>query len=1040
MARADGFFKANQYDKAEIEYKNVLQSYGLDPHAIARLGGIYLEQGRIGPAGQMLTKAIELQPDNAELRVKLGLCFLATDRIDEARNAAVEAMGKGPVFDDAVMLLAEASQKPKDIVATRGQLKGLANQNAAVLCALALLDVRESKLKEAEALLFRARESDPKFGPVHAMLGSLYAIKKDNVRAEQAFATSAAAAPLRSAFRIQHAQFNLQLGQVVAAKKILEEAIKNAPDFIAARILLASVFGAEKNFDEGLANVEKVLALDGTHPRALLLAAQLRLAKGDKEKAIITLETAVRLYPEATEAHYRLGTAYFSNGEMGKAAASLAQAISVAPSFAETILPVIALAELNIRQNNFGTAIASLKQLLGKNPSLVDAQLLLATAYRLDRNLPDALAAYRQLITIDPKNLTGHLFSGIILMQQGKTTEARTALTVASELAPEDLAIVEQLVTIDIFEKKYAESLERVNRLIARSPNQGRLQVLLARVHASQSNFAAAETDLRKAIELQPDSLDPYFALVQLLVSTNQGQKAFEDLRRAAEKNPKDIRPPMMLAALHEQQKDFAAAQKNYEKVLEIDPKVAAAANNLAYIYSEYANDQDKALELAQRARDLLPNQWETADTLGWVLYKRRQPQRALLLLEEAGSKNPENAELKYHLGMAYYMAGDEAKSRVALERAIQLNKTFAGAEEAAQALALLDIDPANGNPGNRAKLEEAAAKRKDDAVVFSRLGQLYELEGNRDKAMAAYSSALKASSGHAGAMLGQIRLTLAKGETAKALEMAKAARKTMPSDARIAHVLGRLSYESGEFLAATTLLQDAVRQMPGDAAVLYDLAEASYSVGRVTDAQTAMRDALEKSPEFANAAKARAFLAMEALAENPSAAAGAMSKIDPALAANPLDVPALMAKGAAFENKGDIEAAKKLYLRALARFPDFSPAKKRLAILYSTKVDDDRKGLEFATKAREAFPDDAELARAFGIISFRLENYSRSASLLAESARSRTTDAELFYYLGMSQQKLKNPAAAQSLQKAIELGLSGTLAVEAKKALVPAK
>ena len=1036
MARADGFFKAGQYEKAELEYKNVIQLHGLDPQAVGRLGIIYFEQGRIQSTIQALAKAIELQPENSDIRSKLGLSYLSIGRIDDARSAALLILEKNPAYDEAIMLLAEASQRPKDIASARAQLRGLPSQNAAVLCALALLDVRENKVKEAEALLIRARELDPRFGATHLLLGAIYLSRKDNVQAESAFAAAATSAPPRSPFRIQYAKFNMQVGQIPAAKKILDEMIKNAPDYIPARILLATVFASEKNYDEGIVNVDKALALDGAQPEALLLSAQLRMAKGDKEKAIIILGTATRLFPKAAQMHFNLGSAYFANGETGKAAASLAQAIALAPDFAAAIM---ALAELNVRQGDFGPAIASLKQLLKQSPAPGDAQLLLATAYRLQGNLADALSLYRQLLTADPKNLQAHLYSGMILLQQGKNVDARTALSAAAELAPDDFTAVEQLVMIDIAEKKTAAALQRVNELVARNPTQARLQMLLARVLSAQSSFSAAEAALRRAIELQPDSLDPYLALVQLLVSTNQQQKAVADLKQAAVRNPKDIRPPMILAVLHEQQKDFAAARQDYDQVIAIDPKVGVALNNLAYIYSEHVNDQDKAMGYAQRARELLPNQWETADTLGWIFYKKRQPARAMPLLEEASAKNPDNAELKYHLGMAYYMVGDETKSRAALERALQLNRSFTGADEAAQSLARLNIDSTSGDSSTKAKLEELASERKDDAVVLSRLGQFYEKEGNRDKALAAYESALKASLAHAGATLGAIRVLRAKGEMAKALDLAKSARKSAPSDPRIAQVLGRLTFDAGDFSAATTLLQDAARQLPNDPVVLVDLAEASYSMGRVADAQTAMSDALGKSPEPALAAKAREFLAMHALAGNAMQAGAAVAKIDAALAANPSDVPALMAKGLIAEEKRDTDAAKKIYLRALERFPEFSPAKKRLAIIYAARADDDRKGLEFATKAREAYPDDAELARAFGIMTFRSGNFSRAVSLLSESARSRATDAELFYYLGLAQQKNKDAAALGSLQKAIDLGLPENLAKEAKKALAPA-
>jgi Flp pilus assembly protein TadD len=151
--------------------------------------------------------------------------------------------------------------------------------------------------------------------------------------------------------------------------------------------------------------------------------------------------------------------------------------------------------------------------------------------------------------------------------------------------------------------------------------------------------------------------------------------------------------------------------------------------------------------------------------------------------------------------------------------------------------------------------------------------------------------------------------------------------------------------------------------------------------------------------------------------------------------------VAALIADAATHEKRGDLKSAKRSYEKALASFPDFTPVYRNLALLYSSDPESDgKKALEFASKAREAFPNDADVAKAFGLVQFREGNHSRALALLQESARTRTTDAELLYYLGTSQLKLKDQAAGKrSLQRALELTLPEQLAADARKALTAA-
>src|SRR6266567_5780834 len=68
LSRADKYFDACEYSKAEVEYLNVLQLQSLNARAMARLGTIYYEQGRAARAFPFLDKASELTTNDMELQ------------------------------------------------------------------------------------------------------------------------------------------------------------------------------------------------------------------------------------------------------------------------------------------------------------------------------------------------------------------------------------------------------------------------------------------------------------------------------------------------------------------------------------------------------------------------------------------------------------------------------------------------------------------------------------------------------------------------------------------------------------------------------------------------------------------------------------------------------------------------------------------------------------------------------------------------------------------------------------------------------------
>jgi Flp pilus assembly protein TadD len=170
--------------------------------------------------------------------------------------------------------------------------------------------------------------------------------------------------------------------------------------------------------------------------------------------------------------------------------------------------------------------------------------------------------------------------------------------------------------------------------------------------------------------------------------------------------------------------------------------------------------------------------------------------------------------------------------------------------------------------------------------------------------------------------------------------------------------------------------------------------------------------------------------------ANKPTAASAAQAA--QILSTNADYVPAMMVAAAQAEQQGKADDARKLYQKALARFPSFAPAARNLAILSSRQSGgDDQKVYELGTKARSLYPVDPELTRALGVLAYRTGEYTRATQLLQESSQSQSDDGEVFYYLGMAHYQLKHTAQAKTaLQHAVTLKLASSSADSARKVL----
>src|SRR5258706_7591556 len=124
--RAEKYFAAGQYQKAEIEYLNVMRLEPTNTVAISRLASIYFDQGRLSRAYLYLVRGCALSPTNLDLHYKLGTIYLGARKAKEAHDEASLILAKSPNHPEAPLLLAESVASKKQFDETQKELEKLA--------------------------------------------------------------------------------------------------------------------------------------------------------------------------------------------------------------------------------------------------------------------------------------------------------------------------------------------------------------------------------------------------------------------------------------------------------------------------------------------------------------------------------------------------------------------------------------------------------------------------------------------------------------------------------------------------------------------------------------------------------------------------------------------------------------------------------------------------------------------------------------------------------------------------------------------------
>ena len=1045
LSRADKYYQAEQYTKAQIEYLNALRLDPTNAVAIRQLGFLFYQMGEIPQAYTFLKTAADMDTNNMDVRLKLGMTFLTVRKLKEARAESIVILSRQPTNDEAMMMLADAVGNTNDIVDVRKRLEGLgapASSRPGYHLALATLQFRQRDVKGYEMLVKKALEANPNFSPALSAMGNLCVLSNDIKQAETYYQKAAELSPSRSGRWLKYAEFKVQTGDLEAGKKILNDVYKKAPDYLPVALRLADIALSERDLEKSSSFVKKVLAQDPVNYEGAILSARLKVGQNQPAKALAELERLTQLYPSNAPGLYHLAQVQLINTNLNKAVDTLNQAVSYDTNYSDAI---VLLAELNARSGKASLAINSLTDLLRRQPQLVRAHMALANIYRSQNDMDNELAVYRRVATLVPKNPQPHYLMGLILQAQNKTAEARKAYETTLQLAPDDFLTIMQLVGINLKEKNYTAAMQLVQKPLEKYPKATEPKMLLASVQLAQGDTNAAIATLKSTIEADPNAQNVYMMLASVYISSGLQKQALGELQTVVSKNPSNTPALMIIATLHDQAKNYQAARDAYEKILAVNPMSYQVLNNLAYLYCERLSELDKAYDYAMKARKILPQDPYAADTLGWILFKRGDYPRALPLIQESATKLeastvplPGLPEVQYHLGIANYMMGNEDSARNAFVKALSSTNQYTGKTEAAERLAFLNTNMKTGGQQLVAGLEKRLTQEPNDTIALIRLANIRESEGKADQAVKIYEKALQSNPNAVPILVSLAQLYAGNmKQTAKALELARNARNLAPEDGHVSHVLGKLAMQTGDHKWALALLQESALKLPDQPEVHFDLALAQYSNGRVMESVENMKKAMQTGKTWANAESARRFIAISTLYLDPAKAKQSMNQIQAALKDEPDYLPALMATGIVSEKAGNLAAARQVYEKILTIYPAFTPVIRQFALLYASDSKDENKAFDLATKAREAFPQDAELAKTLGLLNYRRAEYSRSTQLLMESSRTLSTDAEVFFYLGMAQNQLKaKKESAEALRQALALNLKVPLADEAKKVL----
>ena len=659
---------------------------------------------RLGDAAGALSDAeaaVQRAPDDIYAIQLLASLYRQKGDLDKAIAVVQAALQRTPKSADLHLILADLDSRNKDVTGAEEQMHEVISLEPKELphrYELARYLLQQKDVDAAEQVVREAVSSAPDNADAKLMLINFLAAQRGPERAAAEAEQMLAREPGNDSLKLALGQYFVRAGNAPRAEAIYKSAVEHAgkkPDGLLARNLLAALLLARGDVGGATTLVDEVLKENARDNSALVIRADIALAKGDAPASIADLRAVLRDQPNSVPIMRALARSYTQNGEPDLAEEAVRQAVQLAPKDPGSRMD---LAQALIRSNKLDEALPLLEQLTKDEPMNVQVQQVLFRVQAAQQRYEDARATAVGIQKTEPKSGAGLYLAGLIDEAEHKDADAARDYEQALELQPDAVEPLAALTRLDIRLKQPARAMQRVDAVIAKFPKDAAALNLKAELFAAQAQYPSAIKAYQDTIQAVPGAVAAYHGLAQAQHLAKLDDDAIRTLQQGLDKTHDSQELVSDLSRLYEGLGKVDDAIALYNGILTKNPQSVFALNNLAMLLVTFKSDP-ASIGRAQKLADQLTaySVVEVVDTRGWVKFKSGDFHAAEALLQQAVDKAPDSPMFHYHLGMAQLRSGEPQTAAQNLETALQSPQQFVGIDEARAALAQLKKGPSAG-------------------------------------------------------------------------------------------------------------------------------------------------------------------------------------------------------------------------------------------------------------------------------------------------------------------------------------------------------
>ncbi len=222
----------------------------------------------------------------------------------------------------------------------------------------------------------------------------------------------------------------------------------------------------------------------------------------------------------------------------------------------------------------------------------------------------------------------------------------------------------------DLYEamKKPELAIKTYERVPLTSPLLRNAQIQMALNLDTLERSDEAKASLEKLIAAHPADLEAIMALGNVLRGRKQFAECADVYSKGVATITKDEKSNWVIhyfrGICYERAKQWAKAETDLKKSLELYPEQPHVLNYLGYSWIDQGLNLDEGMRMIKRAVEQRADDGYIVDSLGWAYYRLGNIEEATKHLERAVELKPEDPTINDHLGDAYWRIGRVLEAR----------------------------------------------------------------------------------------------------------------------------------------------------------------------------------------------------------------------------------------------------------------------------------------------------------------------------------------------------------------------------------------